>query len=138
MQSKFHKLFCLFLTKSKKVLTVSLHKHLRVYRHIGSRWWKVSSKNTLSSFFCCTRKVVLVFQCSECREYFMGTPTNNHQCYRQMTVDKEYCFDPETQNNCNREPMALRQGRTVFFAVQPKYLNVNIRITIDVTMGGKI
>ncbi|XP_067662212.1 multiple epidermal growth factor-like domains protein 8 [Haliotis asinina] len=75
-------------------------------------------------------------QCSECREYFMGTPTNNHQCYRQMTVDKEYCFDPETQNNCNREPMALRQGRTVFFAVQPKYLNVNIRITIDVTMGG--
>ena len=54
-----------------------------------------------------------------------------------MTVDRDYCFDPETQKNCNQFAQPLRYGRTVFFAVQPKYLNVNIRITIDVTKGGK-
>lgn len=53
-----------------------------------------------------------------------------------MTVDKEYCFDPDTQTNCNQNPGALLKGRTVFFAVQPRYLNVDIRITIDVTLGG--
>lgn len=53
-----------------------------------------------------------------------------------MTVDKEYCFDPDTQTNCNQNPGALLRGRTVFFAVQPRYLNVDIRITIDVTLGG--
>lgn len=55
-----------------------------------------------------------------------------------MTVDKEYCFDPDTQTNCNQNPGALLKGRTVFFAVQPRYLNVDIRITIDVTLGGKL
>ncbi|XP_035828225.1 multiple epidermal growth factor-like domains protein 8 [Aplysia californica] len=74
-------------------------------------------------------------QCAQCKEYFLGTPTNGHQCYRQMNVDRDYCFDPDTQNNCNQFPKALKLGRTVFFAVQPKYLNVDIRITIDVTMG---
>lgn len=28
------------------------------------------------------------------------------------------------------------QGRTVFFAVQPKYMNVDIRIVVDVSNGG--
>lgn len=74
-------------------------------------------------------------QCSKCKEYFIGDPTNGHHCYRQMTVDKEYCFDPDTQTNCNQNPGALLRGRTVFFAVQPRYLNVDIRITIDVTLG---
>lgn len=55
-----------------------------------------------------------------------------------MNVDRDYCFDPDTQNNCNQYPQSLRPGRTVFFAVQPKYLNVDIRITIDVTDGGKL
>ncbi|ESO94412.1 hypothetical protein LOTGIDRAFT_145046, partial [Lottia gigantea] len=75
-------------------------------------------------------------QCSHCKEYFIGTPTEGHQCYRQLTIDREYCFDPETQKNCNQYPHPLHQGRTVFFEVPPKYLNVDIRVTIDVTMGG--
>ncbi|XP_062620474.1 multiple epidermal growth factor-like domains protein 8 isoform X1 [Saccostrea cucullata] len=74
-------------------------------------------------------------QCSKCKEYFIGEPTKGHHCYRQMTVDKEYCFDPSTQTNCNQNPGPLYKGRTVFFAVQPRYLNVDIRITIDVTHG---
>lgn len=55
-----------------------------------------------------------------------------------MTVDKEYCFDPDTQTNCNQNPGSLLKGRTVFFAVQPRYLNVDIRITIDVRHGGRL
>ncbi|XP_055897034.1 multiple epidermal growth factor-like domains protein 8 [Biomphalaria glabrata] len=74
-------------------------------------------------------------QCASCKEYFFGIPTNGHQCYRQMNVDRDYCFDPDTQNNCNQFPKALQTGKTVFFVVQPKYLNVDIRITIDVTSG---
>jgi len=53
-------------------------------------------------------------------------------------VEQEYCFDPTSQNNCYHEPNIknLPQGRTVLFAVQPKFTNVDIRITIDVTFGG--
>lgn len=72
-----------------------------------------------------------------CEEYFQGHPVHDHQCYRQMNVDREYCLDPETQNECSQNPHPLMQGRTVFFAVQPRYLNVDIRITIDVLKGGK-
>lgn len=75
-------------------------------------------------------------QCSSCKEYFQGNPVNNHQCYRQMTLEKEYCLDPSTQNDCNQNPGPLMQGRTVFYAVHPRYLNVDIRITIDVLKGG--
>ena len=66
----------------------------------------------------------------------MGTPTNGHHCYRQMTVNRDYCFDPTTQNDCARIPKPLLLGRTVFFVVQPKYVNVDIRVTVDVTLGG--
>ena len=80
-----------------------------------------------------------LLQCSECVDNFMGTPTGGHQCYRQMSVDRDYCFDPDTQMNCNTEQlMPLYKGRTVFFVVQPKYLNVDIRILLDVTKGGKL
>jgi len=56
-----------------------------------------------------------------------------------MTVEREHCFDPVTQMNCNptRASNPLRLNRTVFFAVQPKYLNVDIRIILDVTKGGQ-
>ena len=42
--------------------------------------------------------------------------------------------------NCNptRDPNPLGLYRTVFFAVQPKYLNVDIRIILDVTGGSKL
>ncbi|XP_054720538.1 multiple epidermal growth factor-like domains protein 8 [Uloborus diversus] len=75
-------------------------------------------------------------QCSKCKEYFLGAPTHGHQCYRHMFLDKEYCFDPTTQDECNRKPNGLFEGHTVFFAVQPRYMNVDIRIVVDVTNGG--
>ncbi|CAG0914372.1 unnamed protein product [Notodromas monacha] len=52
-----------------------------------------------------------------------------------MTVDTDFCFDPDTQSECDREPSPLLKGRTVFFAVQPKFRNVDIRITVDVLVG---
>ena len=78
-----------------------------------------------------------LFQCAKCKEYFLGTPQDGHQCFRQMNVNREYCFDPYTQKDCTRTPEPLIYGRTVFFAVQPKYVNVDIRVTIDVTVGGR-
>lgn len=32
-------------------------------------------------------------QCVKCKDTFMGTPTEGHQCYKQMTVDTKMCFD---------------------------------------------
>jgi hypothetical protein len=54
-----------------------------------------------------------------------------------MIVEREQCFDPVTQMNCypTHDPNPLLPNRTVFFAVQPKYLNVDIRIILDVTRG---
>lgn len=62
---------------------------------------------------------------------------NGRQCYRQFNVDTECCFDPTSQTNCFHDPTIrnLPKGRTVFFAAQPKFTNVDIRVTIDVTFG---
>ncbi|XP_039208131.1 multiple epidermal growth factor-like domains protein 8 [Crotalus tigris] len=77
-------------------------------------------------------------QCAKCRELFHGNPVGGHQCYRLIIVDQESCFDPMSQLNCFHEPNIknLPYGRSVFFGVQPKFTNVDIRITIDVTFGG--
>ena len=75
-------------------------------------------------------------QCDKCREYYLGTPTQGHQCYRQMSVDTEYCLDPDTQEECNRKPTSLGSKRPVFFAIQPKFMNVDIRLLVDVAGGG--
>ncbi|KAM8927354.1 multiple epidermal growth factor-like domains protein 8 [Pelodytes ibericus] len=76
-------------------------------------------------------------QCSKCKDSFNGNPVNGRQCYRLMTVEQEYCFDPTSQNNCFHEPniQNLPFGRSVFFGVQPKFTNVDIRVTVDVTFG---
>nr|XP_033770020.1 multiple epidermal growth factor-like domains protein 8 isoform X2 [Geotrypetes seraphini] len=77
------------------------------------------------------------YQCAKCKDSFHGNPVNGQQCYRLISVEQEYCFDPTSQNNCFHEPniQNLPMGRTVFFGVQPKFTNVDIRITVDVTFG---
>lgn len=32
-------------------------------------------------------------QCTKCKEGYLGTPKDGHQCYRQLTVDSKMCFD---------------------------------------------
>ena len=58
-----------------------------------------------------------------------------HQCYREMRVDNDFCFDPTTQSECHRQPKFLQPGQAVFFAVLPNFMNVDIRIVLDVTVG---
>ncbi|XP_022097491.1 multiple epidermal growth factor-like domains protein 8 [Acanthaster planci] len=74
-------------------------------------------------------------QCSICEELFIGEPTDGRQCYRQMHVDQDTCFDPETQTNCPLDSVPLPFGRASFFVVQPKFTNLDIRLTVDVTAG---
>uniref|UniRef100_M3ZXA9 Multiple EGF-like-domains 8 n=1 Tax=Xiphophorus maculatus TaxID=8083 RepID=M3ZXA9_XIPMA len=76
-------------------------------------------------------------QCAKCKDSFNGNPVNGRQCYRQFNVDSEFCFDPTSQTNCFHDPTIrnLPKDRTVFFAAQPKFTNVDIRVTIDVTFG---
>ncbi|CAH0390198.1 unnamed protein product [Bemisia tabaci] len=74
-------------------------------------------------------------QCSKCRESFMGTPTNGHQCYKQMSVDLKFCLDTKLIEDCKMKPKPLYPGHSVFFVVQPRFMNVDIRLTVDVTQG---
>ena len=70
-------------------------------------------------------------QCSKCTEYYIGFPEKSHQCYRQMSVEQEYCLDPITQSECySTNPHNLTNGEAVFFVVLPKFMNVDIRIVI--------
>ncbi|XP_037078652.1 LOW QUALITY PROTEIN: multiple epidermal growth factor-like domains protein 8, partial [Pollicipes pollicipes] len=73
-------------------------------------------------------------QCVKCRDNYRGRPTDGHQCYRQMQVDLDYCFDPANPDLCGRYGELL-EGRTVFYAARPKYLNVDIRLSVDVVEG---
>ena len=75
-------------------------------------------------------------QCSKCKENYLGSPSDGHQCYLTMKVDEEYCLDPSTQAQCDSKPSPLLKGQTVYFAVQPKFMNVDIRLIIDITEGG--
>jgi multipile epidermal growth factor-like domains protein 8 len=45
------------------------------------------------------------------------------------------CFDAKSIDECKIKPQPLRPGQTVFFMVQPRFMNVDIRIIVDVTQG---
>lgn len=75
-------------------------------------------------------------QCSQCiNDLFKGTPTDSHQCYRQMHVDNDICFDPESQTDCPINPEPLPDGAASFFVIMPKYSDLDIRLTVDITYG---
>ncbi|KAJ8956844.1 hypothetical protein NQ318_014258 [Aromia moschata] len=74
-------------------------------------------------------------QCSKCKEGYLGTPTSGHQCYKQMSVDSKMCFDAKPIDECKSKPKPLHPGEVVFFVIQPRFMNVDIRIIIDVTQG---
>ena len=44
-------------------------------------------------------------------------------------------LDPITQSECHRDPHYLQPGQAVFFAVLPNFMNVDIRIVLDVVDG---
>lgn len=73
-------------------------------------------------------------QCSKCRDSYTGNPIDGHQCYKQITVESKMCFDAKTIDEC-KKPAPLKSGQTVFFVIQPRFMNVDIRIIVDVTQG---
>lgn len=74
-----------------------------------------------------------LLQCSKCRESFQGHPKNGHQCYKHVTIESRMCFnDAKPLDECEKH---LEPGRTQFFVISPRFMNVDIRIVIDVTVG---
>lgn len=79
-------------------------------------------------------------QCTKCKESYMGTPKDGHQCYKHMLADSQFCFDAKQVvshfvEECRMKPHPLKPGKVSFFAIQPKFLNVDIRVIVDVTQG---
>lgn len=75
-----------------------------------------------------------MLQCSKCRDSYTGNPIDGHQCYKQITVESKMCFDAKTIDEC-KKPTPLKNGQTTFFVIQPRFMNVDIRIIVDVTQG---
>lgn len=73
--------------------------------------------------------------CSKCKESFSGHPKNGHQCYKHITIDSKMCLDAMPFDECKVQEIPLHPGKTVFFVVQPRFMNVDIRIILDVTQG---
>ncbi|XP_076675323.1 multiple EGF like domains 8 isoform X2 [Andrena cerasifolii] len=91
-------------------------------------------------------------QCSKCKENYAGTPIMGHQCYKIVTADNKMCFDTKlivqgpimsggsygsssSNDECKMKPKPLNPGQTVFYMVQPRFMNVDIRVMVDVTQG---
>nr|XP_041568334.1 multiple epidermal growth factor-like domains protein 8 [Taeniopygia guttata] len=94
-------------------------------------------QNNTESGACPERRDCHRHQCSKCRDSFQGHPVGGQQCYRLLAVEQEYCLDAASQSHCFPPPQRrpLPPGRSVPFAVQPKFTNVDIRLTLDVTFG---
>ncbi|KPI93788.1 Multiple epidermal growth factor-like domains protein 8 [Papilio xuthus] len=86
-----------------------------------------ASKNTAQE---CWR-----YQCVKCRDLYMGDPRNGHQCYKTINIENKLCFDGKSIDECKIKPRPLYPGQTVFVAVNPRYMNVDIRVIVDVTQG---
>lgn len=76
-----------------------------------------------------------VTQCIKCKENFMGNPTDNKQCYRKISVMQEFVIGSQTADTEDKEVNPLPHGRAIFYAIYPRFTNVDIRMTIDMFAG---
>lgn len=74
-------------------------------------------------------------QCSKCKESYSGHPKGGHQCYKHITIDSKMCLDSKPFDECKTEAVPLKGGKTIFFVIQPRFMNVDIRLILDVTLG---
>lgn len=70
----------------------------------------------------------------------MGHPINNQQCYRKINVMHEFVIGHKTAEHKSAETdeidiKALAYGQAIFYAIYPRFTNVNIRLTADVFTG---
>lgn len=118
--------------------------HLHIFQGHGDQCDPVTGEkcncgnNTESDTTCTSNRnsahQCWMLQCSKCRESYAGNPIDGHQCYKQITVESKMCFDAKTIDEC-KKPQPLKNGHTIFFVVQPRFMNVDIRIIVDVTSG---
>ena len=90
--------------------------------------------------------------CAARQDYFDGLPTDGHFCYRHISVNSEFCLDmkPAATAFCGERaapPAGAAADARVYgnagrrmhsaslFSVQPKFMNVDLRIVLDVTVG---
>ncbi|KAJ7326013.1 Multiple epidermal growth factor-like domains protein 8 [Desmophyllum pertusum] len=76
-----------------------------------------------------------IARCIKCKENFMGNPVNSQQCYRKISVMQEFVIGSETAGTGEKEKKPLPYGRAIFYAIYPRFTNVDIRLTIDVFAG---
>lgn len=83
------------------------------------------------------------------QDYFDGLPTDGHFCYRHISVNSEFCLDmrPAATAFCGELDTwgavdakvtgnaGQRMSSASLFSVQPKFMNVDLRIVLDVTVG---
>lgn len=74
-------------------------------------------------------------QCVKCKETFMGNPVNDQQCYRKISVMKEFVIGKKTSETSEETVEPLPYGQAIFYAIYPRFTNVDIRMTIDVFEG---
>ncbi|KAM9510496.1 multiple epidermal growth factor-like domains protein 8 [Guaruba guarouba] len=95
------------------------------------------ANNTESAACTGDRRECYRHQCTRCRDSFQGHPAGGQPCYRLLAVEHEHCLDPGPASRCfpllQRRP--LPPGATVPFGLQPKFTNVDVRVTLDVTYG---
>lgn len=65
----------------------------------------------------------------------MGNPVNNQQCYRKISVMQEFLIGHETAKTEEKNIKALPYGQAIFYAIYPRFTNVDIRMTTDVFEG---
>ena len=74
-------------------------------------------------------------QCIKCKENFMGNPVDNQQCYRKISVMQEFLIASQTAETEDKQVSLLPHGRAIFYAIYPRFTNVDIRMTIDMFAG---
>uniref|UniRef100_A0A1I8JM77 Laminin EGF-like domain-containing protein n=1 Tax=Macrostomum lignano TaxID=282301 RepID=A0A1I8JM77_9PLAT len=77
-------------------------------------------------------------QCAVCADFYSGKPTDGRQCYHKMGVNNYFCLDyRHSQKACGvpDPPATLPTGRTLFFQVNPGFLNIDVRLFVDIIRG---
>uniref|UniRef100_A0A1I8FPS7 EGF-like domain-containing protein n=1 Tax=Macrostomum lignano TaxID=282301 RepID=A0A1I8FPS7_9PLAT len=73
-----------------------------------------------------------------CADFYSGKPTDGRQCYHKMGVNNYFCLDyRHSQKACGvpDPPATLPTGRTLFFQVNPGFLNIDVRLFVDIIRG---
>ena len=65
----------------------------------------------------------------------MGNPINNQQCYRKISVTHQFVIGHKTAEPDDTGVNALPYGQAIFYAIYPRFTNVNIRLTTDIFTG---